>query len=137
MGNKIFELADRLKALRDEKKYAEDEVKRVNAAIDETDFALSELMAAEEVQNFTRDGSMFYLTVQTNASAVSGLKDDLYDAIRAEGHGDLITETIHARTLSSFVKDIIEENDDVIPEWIDGLINIHEKVKVGVRKATK
>jgi hypothetical protein len=47
----------------------------------------------------------------------------------------MITETIHAQTLSSFVKELTEENDEELPDWLIGKVNIFEKTTVGVRKA--
>ena len=70
-SEKMFELADRLKALRDEKKDAEQRVKELNAALDETDAALAQLMTDTETQNFTRSGTMFCLTNTTRASATA------------------------------------------------------------------
>lgn len=67
MDNKMFELADRLKGLRDKKAALEQELKEVAAGIDETDYRLSELMAESETQNFTRAGTMFCLTTKTRA----------------------------------------------------------------------
>ena len=136
-SDKMFELADRLKVLRDEKKDTEQRVKELNAALDETDAALAQLMTDTETQNFTRAGTMFCLTTKTRASATAGMKDALFEALRAEGYGDLITETVNANSLSSFVKEQISENGDAIPEWLNGLVNVFEKTTVGVRKAAR
>ena len=51
---KMFALADRLRALRDEKAEAELRLKEIKAEMDEVDYQLSELMAESETQNFTR-----------------------------------------------------------------------------------
>ena len=64
----------------------------------------------------------------------AGHKDELFGALRANGYGDLITETINAGSLSNFVKEQIAENEDVLPGWLDGLVNVFEKTTVGVRK---
>lgn len=53
---------------------------------------------------------MFFLSTKTRASAKAGQKDELFGALRANGYGDLITETINAGSLSSFVKEQIAEN---------------------------
>ena len=132
---KMFELADRLRALRDEKAEAEQHVKEIKAEMDEVDYRLSELMAESETQNFTRAGTMFCLTTKTRANAAPGRKDELFDALRAEGYGDMITETVNANSLSSFVKEQIAENGDELPSWLHGLVNVFEKTTVGVRKA--
>ena len=136
-SEKMFELADRLKALRDEKKEAEQHLKDVNEELDEADAALAQLMTDTETQNFTRSGTMFCLTSTTRASATADRKDDLFEALRSEGHGGLIYETVNANSLSAFVREQIAENDDMLPNWLEGLINVFEKTTVGVRKAAR
>jgi chromosome segregation ATPase len=136
-SEKMFELADRLKALRDEKKDAEQRVKELNAALEETDAALAQLMTDTETQNFTRSGTMFCLTNTTRASATADRKDELFEALRAEGYGGLVYETVNANSLSAFVREQISENDDVLPDWLEGLVSVFEKTTVGVRKAPR
>jgi hypothetical protein len=94
-------------------------------------------MAESETQNFTRAGTTFCLVTKTRASAKAGRKDDLFEALRGEGYGDMITETINANNLSAFVKEQIAENGDALPEWLDGLVSVFEKTSVGVRKAAR
>ena len=137
MQERLFGLADRLKALRERKDALEAELKQVNSDIDDVDWHLSNLMAETETQNFTRAGTMFCLTTKTRASATEGMKDDLFAALRTEGFGDLIYETINANSLSAFVKEQIVENGDKLPEWLRGLVNVFEKTTVGVRKASR
>ena len=134
---KMFELADRLRALRDEKAEAEQHLKEIKAEMDEVDYRLSEVMAESETQNFTRAGTMFCLTTKTHASAVAGRKEELFSALRAGGFGDLVYETVNANSLSAFVKEQVAENGDMLPDWLDGLVNVFEKTTVGVRKAAK
>ena len=140
---RMFELADELKRLRDFRADLEAQVKDVVSQIDETDYRLSELMAETETQNFTRAGIMFCLTTRTRASAVADNKDALYSALKEQGYGDLVYETVNANSLSSFVKEQIEENAgspcgrDALPAWLEGLVNVFEKTTVTVRKTTK
>ena len=136
-SEKMFELADRLKVLRDEKKDTEQRVKELNAALDETDSALAQLMTDTETQNFTRSGTMFCLTNTTRASATADRKDELFKALRAEGYGGLVYETVNANSLSAFVREQISENDDVLPDWLEGLVSVFEKTTVGVHKAPR
>ena len=134
---KLFEWADKLKALRERKDELEAELKQVNMDIDNADWHLSNLMAETETQNFTRAGTMFCLTTKNRASAKAGQKDELFAALRGEGFGDMITETVNANSLSSFVKEQIAENGDVLPDWLSGLVSVFEKTTVGVRKAAR
>ena len=136
-SQKMFELADRLRALREEKTEAEQRVKDISADMEETEYRLSELMAETETQNFTRAGMMFCLTTKTRASAMAGSKDELYQALKKAGYGDLVYETVNANSLSAFVKEQMNENGDVLPRWLDGLVNVFEKTGVSLRKSGK
>lgn len=136
-SEKMFEIADRLKELRDTKKELEQQLKSINTELDEVDFSLATAMLESETQNFTRSGIMFCLTNTTRASAAADRKDELFAALRAEGFGGLIYETVNANSLSAFVKEQIAENNDTLPDWLNGLVNVFEKTTVGVRKATR
>lgn len=133
----MYDLAEQLKQLRDEKKDAEQRLKEINAEIEQADYQLSMLMAETETQNFTRAGTMFSLTTKTRASAVAGHKDELYSALKENGFGDLVYETVNANSLSAFVKEQIAENQDNVPDWLSGLVNVYEQTSVSVRKSTK
>ena len=133
----MYELAEKLKVLREEKKDAEQRVKDINTEIDKTEYALVQMMAETETQNFTRAGTMFSLTTKTRASAVAGHKDELYSALKENEFGDLVYETVNANSLSAFVKEQIAENQDSVPEWLSGLVNVYEQTSVSVRKSTK
>ncbi|GHV17353.1 hypothetical protein FACS18949_15700 [Clostridia bacterium] len=137
MSEEMFALADELKTLRDLKRDLESQVKEVTEKIDATDYKLSELMAESETQNFTRAGTMFCLTTKTRASAVAGDKSELFDTLREQGYGDLVYETINTNSLSSFVRERIEENEDRLPDWLVGKVNVFDKTTVSVRKSTK
>lgn len=134
-SEELFALADQLRELKETKKYAEQELKEITEEIDRIDAALAEQMIASETQNFTRNGTTFCLTSTTRASAAAGRKDELFAALREAGFGDLVYETVNANSLSAFVKEQTTENEDVLPQWLDGLVNVFEKTTVGVRKA--
>ena len=136
-SNDLFALADELRELKETKKRLEDELKAVGLEIDRVDTSLAQRMSDTETQNFTRNGTMFCLTSTTRASAVSGRKDELFDALREAGFGDLVYETVNANSLSAFVKEQTTENGDALPQWLDGLVAVFEKTTVSVRKAAR
>ena len=137
MPETMFELADRLKLLRDRKADLEGEIKQLQADIEETGNRLVHCMTETETPNFTHAGSMFVLTNKTHVSAPAGRKNVLYDALRSEGFGDLIYETVNANSLSAFVREQITESDDKLPTWLDGLVTVFEKTTVNVRKSSR
>lgn len=137
MKNNMLSLADHLKSLRDEKSQLEDRIKSLNSQIEETDYRLALMMAESETQNFTHGGTMFCLTTKTRASACADRKTQLYQQLRDKGYGDLVYETVNTNSLSAFVKEQIEENNDTLPHWLTGLVNVFEKTTVTVRKTSK
>lgn len=130
----IFDIADRLKKAKDEKKELDSQLKELGATIEQLDRELSDAMAEAELEKFTRNGHTFYLNTRLFASAQAGRKDALFDALRKQGFGDLIQETVNANTLSSFVKEQKAQNNDEIPAWLEDVVNSYEKVSVGIRK---
>ncbi len=134
MNNEIFEMADRLKAAKEHKKELDAQVKEVNAEIEQLDLALSDAMAEQEVERFSRNGSTFYLNTRLFASPAAGRKDELMQTLKDNGYGSLVVETVNANTLASFVKEQKAANGDEIPPWLAGVVSAYEKVTVGVRK---
>lgn len=134
MENSIFEMADKLKELKEKKKALDSEMKTINAEIEFTETELSDAMINEEMQNFSRAGTLFYLNTKTHASAIPEFKEALYNTLKIEGYGDMVYETVNANSLSAFVKEQILINEDKLPWWLDGLVHVYEKTTVGLRK---
>lgn len=130
----IFKMADELKAAKEEKKELEAKTKEVNARIEELDRELSDAMADAECDKFTRNGSTFYLNSRLYASPAAGGRDALIHALKDNGYGSIVTETVNANTLASFCKEQMTANEDELPEWLSGVVNTFEKVTVGIRK---
>ncbi len=59
----------------------------------------------------------------------------MYEALKNEGYGSLITETVNVNSLSAFVKEQMADNDDQIPNWLEGKVNVFDKVTIGIRKS--
>lgn len=133
-SNRIFELADTLKALKERKKELDTQTTAIAAEIERIDLELSDAMAEAECERFSRNGSTFYLNSRLYASPVAGRKGEMIMALKANGYGDIVTETVNANTLASFVKEQTTLNDDVTPAWLTEVVNTFEKVSVGIRK---
>lgn len=134
MNNAIFELADKLKSAKEAKKELEAQVKELTAQIEQMDQELSQAMTEAECDKFSRNGSTFYLNTRLFASPIAGRKEDMFQALKDNGYGEIVTETVNANTLASFVKEQKSLNDDEIPEWISEVVSTFEKVSVGIRK---
>ena len=134
-NNRIFEMADRLKVLQEQKKESEARTKALSAEIDALDTELSDAMADAELERFSRNGHTFYLKSRLFASPTAGRKDEMLEALRTNGYGSLIVESVNTQTLSSFVKEQRELNEGKDPDWFNGTISSFEKISVGVRKS--
>lgn len=130
----IFEMADRLKTLQEKKKELEAEAKAIGAEIDGLDLALSDAMADAELDRFSRNGSTFYLKSRLFASPAAGRKDEMMQALKDNGYGSLVTETVNANTLASFIKEQREITGEDVPGWLADTVSTFEKVSVGIRK---
>ena len=136
MNESLFELADRLKAAKDRKKELDAETKALGMEIEDLDRQLSDAMAEEEVDRFSRNGSLFYLNTRLFASPRAGEKDRMIETLKKNGYGSLVTETVNANTLASFAKERMAETETgELPEWLDAVVSTFEKVSVGVRKS--
>ena len=140
INEKMFELAERLRSLREEKAETEQKVKDLNAEIDDTEYALTEIMAETETQNFTRGGKQFILTTTTRWSAETDRKDELYSALREQGYEHLFT--VNHQTLGSFVKEQVadtldDKGETHVPEWLEGMVKSYDKTGVTIKNSKK
>ena len=136
MGNtQIFAMADRLKALQEEKKSLEANAKALGAEIADLDNQLSNAMAEAELDRFSRGGCTFYLKSRLFASPAAGRKEEMMQALKGHGFGTLVVETVNVNTLASFLKEQREVTGEDIPAWLEGIVNTYDKVSVGIRKS--
>ena len=133
--NRMLELADQLKELRDRKSAAQAELKEIGAEIDAVESALIEIMTAEECTGFKRGGSTFSLVIKEYPGAVPEFKEQLYAQMKKHGFEHLFT--INTQTLSATVKELKANNEDTLPEWLEGLVSIFEQASIRVTKTTK
>lgn len=134
-NTQIFLMADRLKALQEEKKTLEESVKALGTEIAECDRRLSDAMAEAELDRFSRGGSTFYLKSRLFASPAAGRKEEMMQALKGHGFGTLVVETVNVNTLASFLKEQREATGEDIPAWLEGIVNTYDKVSVGIRKS--
>ena len=134
-NTEIFEMADRLKALQEEKKDLEAQTKALTVEIANLDEQLSDAMTEADLDRFSRNGSTFYLKSRLFASPASGRKDEMMKALKENGYGSLVVETVNANTLASFIKEQRETTGVDIPPWLGDTVSTFEKVSVGIRKS--
>ena len=132
---RMLELADRLVELREAKAVAEAQLTAINGDIENVQAQLISIMTDQECSGFKRGNKNFSLVVTALPSPVVECKSELWEVMKAKGFEGLFT--INSRTLQSTVKELIEANDGMLPDWLDGLIRVAEKATVRVTKSTK
>ena len=125
--------ADTLKALRDEKLELQEKLKGVQEGIDAVKAELIQYMTDEECTGFDRNGSHFSLVIREYPGAVPEEKEELYRRMREHGFEHLFT--INVQTLSGTIKELKANNDDVLPDWLEGVIQIYEETNIRVTKS--
>ena len=129
----ILKLAEQLHLLKEEKKLMEDKVKAINREIEDVDKELVEAMVESELQSLNMAGFTFYLSTRTFATAKAEGKIELYEWFKENGHEAMVQETVNAQTLAAWVREQLDEADE-LPEEIQPLLNVYEKTSVGIRK---
>jgi len=132
LDRQILRLSEELTELRRTKSDLDAELKFINARIEEVTLALSDAVMEEELPSFTHGGYQYSLTSRKFASAENGDKDALYNALRDNGYEHLFT--VNVNTLTSTVRELIDENGGILPDWLVGKARIFEKQSVRVTK---
>ena len=133
--NTMLIAADRLKTLRDQKSELQAQLKTIQEGIDAAEAELIQMMTDEECTGFDRNGIRFSLVIKEYPGAVPEEKEELYRRMRSHGFDHLFT--INTQTLSATVKELKANHDDMLPDWLEGVIHIFEQPSIRVSKSTK
>lgn len=140
MDNELFLLADKLRALREEKDSTNAILSSIENEISTVEWKLSEAMAVAECSNFTRGDKQFILVTKSRWSPADGRKEDLYAALKEQGFEHLFI--VHSNTLASFVKEQVAETADDngethVLDWLVGLVKNYDQTGITMKAATK
>jgi hypothetical protein len=131
----LIELASQLRTLKEKEARLKNELSNTRIQIKNIKKDLVNQMINYEVQNFKHNGNIFYLTTSIYVSDVASRREELYSTLRDNGYGSLIKETVHPQTLKAFVKELMAENGDEVPEWLNGLVTVYEEQEARMKKA--
>lgn len=134
-NQEIFKMADELKALKDEKKAKETDIKDLTEKIDVLDAELVNAMIESDLDKFTHKGSTYYIKSRLFASADADKKEELIKALKENGCSELVVEQVNSNTLSSYIKEQQDITGNEIPEFLTDIVNVFVKTSVGIRKS--
>ena len=136
----LLEKIDAYKELLDRKDVLKEATTDNNKAIEELKKEIAQLMIDEECPTISRNGFKYSLQEKTMYSKkaeetllAEGL--EFLEVLRSEGFGELILETVNARTLSITLAAYVQENG-ALPEDLAECINVYETYDIMKRKET-
>lgn len=134
----IDEKVREYKALLDRKDELAELTKQNNAAKEQLEQEICQMMIDAEKPSTVVDGFNYSLQQKTEYSKKSeadlyeaGI--DFFDVLRNQGLGDLIVEKVDPRTFNSTCKDLVEKGE--MPEELAECVNTYEKLALSRRKA--
>lgn len=127
------------KEILDKKDELTEQTKANNAAKEQLEQEIAQMMVDNEKPSTVVDGFTYSLKQETVYSKKSEekLADAgivFFDVLREQGLGDIIVEKVDPRTLNSTMKSIVEEQGE-LPEELAECLSVYEKLGVGKRKA--
>ena len=137
--SQMNELAARLKSLKAGKEQLAEATKANNAAIEEVEQELYDLMSAEENDSFEYQGYKYSRSLRPCYSVSAESRETFISALKMFGYDreDIVTETIPAPKLNTVMKGVVEENGGTLPEGLDGIVSLYEKKTIGIRKGRR
>lgn len=137
----LLDLVKDYQRLLEEKDRLEAETKANNAAIEAAKNKIIQQMIDDDCPKISTGGYSFSLQAKTSYSKKS--EEDLAESgadflgvLREEGLGDIIKETVNARTLQSAISAYVEEHG-TLSEALDAVIRTYEFNDVARRRETR
>lgn len=93
-------------------------------------------MIDAEMPKVSRNGFLYSLQDKTKYSKKAGDSEEFLGFLEQEGLGDIIKRTVDARTLSSTIGEVVEENNGELPEGYGEYINVYQYYDISKRKET-
>lgn len=132
----ILKLIDDYKELLDRKDDLAEQTKANNKAIEDARNELSQAMIDAEMPKVSRNGFLYSLQDKTKYNKRAGDSEEFLEFLEGEGLGDIIKRTVDARTLSSTIGAVVEENDGKLPEQFEDYISVYQYYDISKRKET-
>lgn len=130
----IADLARLYSALKERKSTLNAEISEINVQLDGVELDLHDALILAELDKVAIDGVTYKPVVKQYASIPGDKQEAAFAALRAEGHGGLIKETIHPGTLNAWIREIFDSTMGALPEWIPENINVFSKKEISARK---
>ena len=132
----IVTMIDQYKELLDERDRLADATKENNKKLQEARNALALAMIEAEMPKVSRNGYLYSLQDKMKYSKKACDDDAFFSLLEANGLGSIIKRTVDARTLSSTMAEIAEENEGILPSEYEDFVSLYQYYDISKRKET-
>lgn len=123
------ELIESYEQHRKRKEQLEEELREAKHDLNEVEQKLWDTMEASGIDNYSYKGRRYYQASREYFSP-SVENDELIEALKQHGYDTLIKEAVPRNTLSATLREIREENDGILPEWLEGIVKSYVKENI-------
>ncbi len=128
----MFELSDKLMALKQAKADLAEQEKELKAKLSAVEMELADLMLENELQRFNRNGVTFSYKVTPQAGAKAGMQPEVAQWLKENGYAAIVKEAVNHMTFRATVREMIEAGG--VPDGLAEMISVYEQVSVGTLK---
>lgn len=133
--NAVMALLEQYTCLLQQKDSLAEAVKENNAEVQRCRDDLAAAMIDAEIPRIEWHGYSWSVRPTTKYSKKAGADEALFEALRDNGLGDLIRETVNAQTLQGAMSELARENGDELPDEFLECVNVYEYTDISRRKA--
>ena len=130
MNKDLADIARELQTLKNRRKILKAILDDLDSKINQAEAQIEEKMIAAGVQSFVSNNIEYIMKETLSVSIIKDCLPNLVFAAKANGCGDLVKTSINANTLSAYVRKYAKENNGLIPEWIDGFVDLNVQIKI-------
>ena len=128
--NGMKELLDKYIAAEREKRRAEEELQKAKEAVTQVSEQVLEMFESTGLQNIKlEDGVTIALRTDIRARIPADKQEEAYNIFREHGMDSIIKETIHPKTLESWVREFAGLNGVELPDWARGYVETYEQTR--------
>ncbi len=130
MSDVMKELLKKYIEVERKKRRLESELQEVKAELQEIADQVLDLFETAGLQNIKLDdGVTIALRTDIRARIPADKREEAYEEFKRQGLDGLVKETIHPKTLESWVREYAGLNGVELPEWAQGYVEIYEQTR--------
>jgi hypothetical protein len=124
------ELINRFIALERKRRGLEEQLGMLKEEKAKLEEQLLEAFTEQGIQNMKLEGGITVsLRTDVRASILADRRDEAYELFKENGLDGMVKETIHPKTLESWVREHRGVNGISLPEWAEGLVSTYEQTR--------